>query len=410
MMNTRLFLTGIAALGLSLAPCAARPASAQQKPAAAPARAPAVARTPALAARPDTAVDLVGLLEAWVRIPPGRRDRMDKLDYLRQWLGSPMLRDQLALIAADAAEPPLARASALIAIGEEKPTNLAPFAFALDDPDATVRAGAAAALRPVLIDPAREQTAAALLRRALLDRVPAVASRALESLGDRDAGALRDFLAGQPAPEMATVARQLLTLAESRGAPLVPRDSSGALERETDGVTLRYVPARRWPDWDASAGSLTVARAHAAPVVLATDVEVVRNVVPATVSGDGRYVAYETGRHIHVRDLETGADRDVGPGIAPRIAPLAPGFVYFRPTRTSLERDRDALAYALAYVPFAGGDSRDLEPASASSHQDVNGNASPVRWARIVESGSGFIITGEGLDAPVTLPDLAASR
>ena len=201
-----------------------------------------------------------------------------------------------------------------------------------------------------------------------------------------------------------------LTLAESRGAPLVPRDSSGALERQTDGVTLRYTPARRWPDWDASAGTLIVARAGAAPFVLATDVEVVRNVIPATISGDGRYVAYETGRHIHVRDLETGADRDVGPGIAPRIAPLAPGFVYFRPTRTSLERDRDALAYALAYVPFAGGDSRDLEPASASSHQDVNGNASPVRWARIVESDAGFVITGEGLDAPVTVPDLAVSR
>lgn len=398
---------------LSVAPLAAQ----QQKPVVPAATKPArpaeasAAQEPKAATSPgEKAPDLVALLEAWVRLPPTQRDRAEKLDYIRHWLGSPMLRDQLGSIALDTAEPALARATALIAIGEEKPTNLGVFAFAMDDPDPTVRAGAAAALRPVLLDPAREPTARALLRRALLDRVPAVANRALESLGDRDAEALRDYLRTNPRKELAGVARQLLQLAESRGAPLVPRDSAGTLERDAGGVTLRYEPSQRFQEWGVSTGTLTARRGSAAPVVLARDVEVVRNVMPAVVSSDGRYVAYESGQHIRVRDLQTGADRDVGSGIAPRVAPLAPGFLYFEPAKTTLEGDRAVLDYKVVFAPFVAGATREVAGAAASARQAVNGNASPVRWARIVEGRDGFLLTGEGLISAVALPDLAGVR
>ena len=300
------------------------------------------------------------------------------------------------------------RARSLIALGAEQPTEVAPFDYALSDADPTVRAAAAAALKPVLADPKVERAAVSELRRALRDPSPVVASRALDALGDRDAGALRDFLASGPPQALATVAQQLLALAESRGASLVPRDSSGLLSRAVAGTTLEFVPSQRWPAADVALGTLRARRGAAEAVVLASGVEVVRNVMPAAISTDGRYVAYEVAGHVHVRDLQGGDDRDLGPGIAPRMLPLAPGIIFARQTAVVPQRDHDALQYNLMFAPWAGGAAGEVGKATAWAKQLVNGNASGMRWARIVEGDGDFILTGDGLPAPVTLPDLAA--
>ena len=356
--------------------------------------------------------DLPALVDAWVRLPSTARDRAQKLETLRQWLGPELLRQQFAHVAEDPAQPPLVRATALLAIGDEHPTNLAVFVFALADADPTVRAAAAGALKSVAVDPTVGDHARELLVDALTDPVPAVASRALESLGDRDAGALREYLRGNPPPPppLATIAGEFLTLAEERGASLVPLDSSGALSRQAAGVKLEYTPTQRWPEDSVSAGTLTARRGEGKPVVLGSAVEVARNVLPAAVSADGRYVAYESGRHIHVRDLESGADRDLGAGVAPRPAPLSPGFVFFAPVKQTLSRDGAALDYKVIYAPFAGGETREVAPVTAAARGGTIGGASPVRWARVTDAENGFILTGDGLSAQVALPDLAGTH
>lgn len=358
--------------------------------------------------RPVAVPDLPALVDAWLRGPATGKDAAEKLDYLHRWLGSDLLRQQLAAVSDDPSEPALVRARALIALGEEHPTAVTAFGLALDDTDPTVRAAAAIALKPVLLDRKLESSVVAELRRALRDPSPVVASRALEAIGDRDATALRDFLATRPQPALATVAGQLLDLAESRGASLVPRDSSGLLVRATAGTTLELAPSRRWPQWDIAVGTLRARRGTGEPVELASGVQVVRNVIPAAISSDGRYVAYETDGHVHVRDLQSGADQDLGPGIAPRAMPMSAGFLFARPGKSTPERDRDALEYALLYRAWAAGEPVEIGKVVASARQTVNGNASAMRWARIVDGEGSFLLTGDGLDAPVTLPDLAA--
>ncbi len=348
-------------------------------------------------------------LRAAFSLPSGSKERRAALDGIRHDLG---LDYGVALrrFAGRAAEPARLRAQALLAMGELDRPPLDAFELGLDDPAPVVRAASAAALgrtfRPVQrVNP---KAVLRLLGGALKDRAPEVQAAALQALSDRDAGLLRGYLAGGPRADLARVARQLLVLAEERGAPLVP-DAAGALSLETSsGVILRYTSTRRFAKIGASEGVLTAERPGKAPVQLARAVEVVGNVLPAAVSADGRYVAYEAARAIHVRDLEGSGDRTVGPGIAPRPEPFGDGFIYLRQVKeTPLARVRTELTYAVLSSAFAPADAARqgrLGELLATPSMTLHGNYSPARWMRVVETGGHFALEGEGVRT-FALPD-----
>jgi hypothetical protein len=310
----------------------------------------------------------------------------------------------LSALARDAAAPEITRAHALVLLGERlATTELAAFREALRAEPVLVRAGAARGLGRLL---PVDSGVVPLLERALADPAAAVQAAALESLGDGRPELLRRYLAGGPEAEVAAVARDLLRVAEQRGAPLAYDSATGVLRREAgDGLTLVFTPARRWPQWDAAVGELTVERAGAAPVVVAREVEAVGGVVPAFVSVAGTHLVYESARRIRVRDLETGADREVGPGIAPRLLPFSDSFVYLRAAREPQPvGSRFRLLYDVFRADFAGGEPERLGEMGAFAEWKVKGNYSPVRWMRVAEQEGTFHLAGPGVD-PFPLPD-----
>ncbi|HET9983642.1 MAG TPA: HEAT repeat domain-containing protein [Longimicrobiales bacterium] len=341
--------------------------------------------------------------------PYGTREYLGGIQTLRLELGT-LLYDYLALDAVDPDLPAMQRANALLALRDLGVVRLGTFRAGYDAADPTLRAAAVAALRIALDDPETYGGAVDVLKRALKDPDERVQAKALESLGDREAPVLRAFLAGSPPAELRTLAEQLLRAAEERGAPLAPVDSSGALAHTSlSGVRLAFKPARRWPHWNSAAGELTITPVKGKPVV-ASGVEVVANVLPVAVSPDGEYVAYEAGRKIHVRDLRKGTDAVLGPGIAPRAAPLAHGFIYLvqRPQQHR-EVGGDPLEYDVRFAGYADRDgARTLGVLKATARPALNGNASPARWMRIVEESGAFKIVGEGI-VTFALPDLAPS-
>ena len=322
------------------------------------------------------------------------------------------LTDTLAVIADDTAVHPLLRANALHLVGQRQDLKwmilLGP---ALQASDVRLRLAAVAAAREFL--PLRPEPATRLLGIALQDSSAAVQARALEGLAARDATLLRDYLESSPPPQLDAIARDLLHVAEQRGATLIPVDSSGRLERNgPNGHKLVYAPSRVWPRWDLSTGTLEFQPANG-PAVDLGEVEVARNVLPAFFSPDGTFIVYESDRVIHVHDVAAGTAREVGPGIAPRGLPFTEDFVFARerdggrtvsPTGTRIQ-------YDILRAPFAatsGGVT--IEPAviatiGASANFEVSGAASPLRWAFVTESSPGvFVIVAENAER-VILPD-----
>jgi hypothetical protein len=180
------------------------------------------------------------------------------------------------------------------------------------------------------------------------------------------------------------------------------------LQRTSNGITVRYTPRQSWPEWGASVGTLSLARNGAAPIDVAGEVEVVGNVVPAFVSSDGRSVVYENARNIHLRDLVSGADRVISPGIAPRPYPFTDTFVFLRPESKPAVDDPvngTQVFYEVMRMPFSGAEKPDLiGQVTASTKFGVRGAYSPARWMRVRESEGGFWLEGQGVSMFV-LPD-----
>lgn len=322
------------------------------------------------------------------------------------------LTDTLAVIAADSIVHPLLRANALHLIGQRQEVKwLILMGPALHEADVRIRLAAVASLREFIA--VRPDAATRLLAIALEDTIAAVQAQALEGLAARDAALLRDYLDGAPPPQLAAVARDLLQVAEERGAQLVPRDSTGRLERAGPaGHALLYMPAREWPGWDLSAGPLTLQRADGTAVELGI-VEVARNVLPAFFSPDGRFIVLESERTIRVHEIATGESREVGSGIAPRALPFTEDFVYARETEGGRTESPmgTRIQYDILRAPFAEKvDGVTIEPAviatvGASANFRVNGGASPLRWAFVTETAPGiFTMVTDNADA-VALPD-----
>jgi hypothetical protein len=319
-------------------------------------------------------------------------------------------QDLLASIAVDTTVAEQTRAHALMHLGQSFMFVPNAFARAITDKSVLIRTYAAQALRPLLA--AGDSSVAKLLVLALHDPDERVQSKALESLADRDPGALERWLVERPGPsaQLRPVAQQFIDLAYDRGAPLRPMAGpvQGVLQRASNGVTIRYTPRDAWPQWDASVGTLAISEAGAAPIVVASNVEVVANVVPAFVSGDGKTLVYEDARMIHLRDFATGADRVIGPGIAPRTYPFTDNFVFVRQeAKPPVEDPRNGtqIFYEVLRMPFSGAGKPELiGQLTAGTKFSTRGSYSPARWMRVNELEGGFWLEGEGV-SPFNLPD-----
>lgn len=317
--------------------------------------------------------------------------------------------DTLSALAEDTAGIPIVRANALIHLSERSARHFFTIAGeTLAARDELVRLATATALRH-FIDVRPEETRR-LLERALRDPSPAVQTKALESIGLDDIAALRAYVATRPMPELRRIAVDLIAAAEERGVPLVAESSTGVLTRlSASGHRLTYRPSGQHTG-DVTSGTLELTPADRATVVVARDVEVVRDVVPAFFSSDGARLVYEAGRQVFVRDVRTGETRRIGSGIAPRVLPFSDAFVFLR-ERTADRNDsvrKVELTYDVVrarFDPVAAADGgTTIGKLIATSQPAVHGNASPVRWMRVTETDGRFALAGEGIDA-FALPD-----
>jgi len=335
--------------------------------------------------------------------------QMEALERYETATGLPVT-DTLVAIADDSAMHPLLRANALLLLGRREPgRHLLLVGMALDEPDERIQLAAVGVLREVL--DVQPTAAMRLLAVALRSPSATVQARVLETIVARDAQVLRDYIGRAPPPQLLRVARDLLAVAEERGAPLPPVDAAGRLERTGPaGHSLRYEPRTRWPD-GVSVGALTLLPQGATPVPLG-DVEVAGSVIPAFFSADGRFLVWEADRTIRVRDVAGGAVRDAGPGIAPRPMPFTPDFLFLREiegARTVL-RAGTRIQYEVLRAPFEVAPGDNTAPAiftglAANTSMTLNGSASPVRWMRVIELSNGvFALAGEGMDT-TRLPD-----
>ena len=159
---------------------------------------------------------------------------------------------------------------------------------------------------------------------------------------------------------------------------------------------MRFVPARAWDQWGAAVGRVAITTADNRVVPIPADIEVVAGVVPVFFSADGAYVVYEADRRIHVLSLATGATRDVGDGIAPRVRPFTDGFLFLRadPTGPVSERGSTRLSYNVLYAPFAGGaEAETLGSLAVVMSQAERGNYSPARWMTVAETDGVFFLS-----------------
>ncbi|NJD11075.1 MAG: hypothetical protein FIB01_11800 [Gemmatimonadetes bacterium] len=234
--------------------------------------------------------------------------------------------EKVAEVASDPAAGLPARFQAVQLLGERQAGKYVPaLRDALTDPDARVRAAAVVAAGRLLAKSA--PTGRSVVLAALEDSAPEVQAKALEVFGASDAPLLREFLAQHPQGEAAVIARGLLRAGEERGAPLAG-DTTGVLRRSTEGgIRLEFRATRRWPQWDAAVGVVSIA-GGSSPAFSIPDVEVVAAVVPVFFAPDESAIVYEQGRRIYVRELRTGGVREVGTGIAPRPLPFTGEFIY----------------------------------------------------------------------------------
>ena len=319
--------------------------------------------------------------------------------------------ERVATVAEDPAAAAAVRQNAVLLLGERGALAYLPsLRIAQRASDPGVRGAVIVAARNLV--QADRPEARGLIVAALDDPAPEIQAKALELLGAEDVPLLRDFLQRHDRSPAAAVALDLLHVAEERGHPLEP-DSAGTLRRQAhSGHGLEFRPERRWEQWGAALGTVTITPVQGAPLRI-DSVEVVGNVVPVAFSPDGRHVAWERGRRIHVHDLQSGTTRDLGPGLAPRARPFTGDlmFVRERPGARHEVRERTRITYDVVRAPFdvAEAEPNPMGSVGAYAQMDRHGGYSPVRWMHIAERDLVFRLGGEGLEEFI-LPDAFSGR
>lgn len=267
-----------------------------------------------------------------------------------------------------------------------------------------VRAAAARGLQNFLPDSAGARNA---LRAAAGDQAAVVRLVVLQRLDVEDAPLVRAILPREENAQVRTIAQQLLTLLEARGAPLA-LDERGDLRTTGPADGPRIVFHATWSDSVArlQAGALWVEMPRAQLVPLGQQVEVVAGIVPGFFDPSRTVVVYEADREIHMRDLRTGTTRTMGRGVAPRVVPFTEDFVFVREVlgaRTVEGEGSVGIEYEVLRSSFSGEEPRVIGRLTATARSEVRGGASPVRWMVVGEARDGFMLRGPGI-TPFALP------
>lgn len=324
---------------------------------------------------------------------------MGAADRIEARIGAYTFRERLGVAAEDTTAPWLVRLNALKLLANRGATDELPvFVTALRASDERVRIAAVAGMREFIS--IRPQPAIEILAYALKDSSIRVQTAALEILADRDVAVLRAFLPRAQNADVRTIALDLIRAAEERGAPLVADAAGNLVRTNAQGATLTFRPTQKWPRWDASVGELTVTPKGGRPVMIAAGIEQVGNVVPAFFSADGTTLVYELKREIHARNLETGEDRKLADGIAPRILPFTNDIIYFSEIRSRrIETPNNfTLKYDVMRLPIAGGTPVSVGQVGGHALNELKGNYSTVRWSRVEEREGTFYVVGEQID------------
>jgi hypothetical protein len=237
------------------------------------------------------------------------------------------------------------------------------------------------------------------LRAALQDRSAEVRLVALQGMDVEDVAFVRAQLRGEENGQVRTVARQLVTLFEARGAPLATDERGDLRTAGADSVPrIVFHPTSRDAATRTQTGALWVEIPGRSLLPLAPAVQVVNDVVPAFFDPQRRAVVYEADGQVQVRDLASGQNRTVGPGIAPRPVPFTERFVYLREVPGS--RRGAETEYVVARAAFGGGAVEEIGRLQATTRP---GAAPAVRTVVVGEGHEGFILRGEGV-TPFVLP------
>ncbi|MGQ0813283.1 MAG: hypothetical protein ACT4O1_02325 [Gemmatimonadota bacterium] len=308
--------------------------------------------------------------------------------------------DRLGAVVEDTTAHWLVRLNALRLLASRGAIGELPtFAIALDAADERVRIAAVSAMREFLA--IRPEPAIAVLARGLEDPSPRVQTAALQVLAARDVELVRAYYERARDKNLRAIALDLIQVAEERGAPMVAIDTAGTLERTTaTGAKLTFKPTTRWPNWDAAVGAVIVTLPGKKATVMASGVEVVANVVPAFFVAEGKTLVYELNREIHARDLDTGVDRKLADGIAPRILPFTNDVLYFSENTSRRLTTPNSIntKYQVMRVPVTGGTPASIGEISARALNNLKGNYSTLRWSRIEEQEGNFYLVGEMID------------
>ncbi len=268
-----------------------------------------------------------------------------------------------------------------------------------------VRAAAVTGLQRFAADSPQAKNA---LRAAVGDVSRGVRLVAVQGLDVEDAPLLRALLREEADAQVRLISRQLLTVFESRGAPLL-EDERGDLRTSGADTVPRLVfhPVTRDRE-GTSVGAVWVEMPNSTLVPVAQEVEVVANVVPAFFDPPREHVVVETGRTIQVRQLRSGATRSVGPGIAPRVIPFTDRFVYLLedPARREESPNGTVLEYRVMRASFTAGEPDEIGRMRALLRADRQRGASPARWMVVGELRQGWVLRGPGL-SPFLLPGSA---
>jgi hypothetical protein len=305
----------------------------------------------------------------------------------------------LVTLARDARARPVARANALILLAERgSPAALEVLAQALLSEEVEMLRSAAV-LGLQRLAPASD-TAASLIRSAVADPARNVRLNALQALDIREVETIRALLETEPDREVRTVAVQLVSLAENRGARLAP-DRRGALRTAgmEDDPAIVFRATRVDEAGDVAVGDLRVEVPDGPDILLGPAVEVVAGVVPAFFSPDRSQVVYEVDRAVRIVDLASRQSRVVGAGIAPRVVPFSRQFVFLRerPELRGEAGDGTRLLYEVLRAEFGGGEPVVIGTTEAIASMERHLNYSPARWMVVAETREGFALRAAGM-------------
>jgi hypothetical protein len=298
------------------------------------------------------------------------------------------------------------RSNALLLLADRRSPAAVPVLrrVAVTADDAELRAAAVQGLQRFA---AESRQAANGIRAAIDDPSRQVRLTVLQALDVEDVALIRALLRREEDPQVRSVAKALVALAESRGAPLPPEgDGTYRSTAQDNEPQIVFQPSRTDTVAGIAVGALWVQLPGERLVPLAQRVEAVAGVVPAFLSPDRSAVVYEAEREIRVRDLKTGATRVLGAGLAPRPIPFADRFVYVEErlrARRQVEQGTE-MTYQVVLAGFAPGPLERLGTLVAIARADRHANASPVRWMVVGETPEGFVLRGERI-SPFLLPN-----